>query len=81
MTSEPFLRITFTADDDAPFTVMFEPSGMTYEVSGGDSMLADVVDPVGNGLEIVHWKGGVSVWAPGAVITRDAHGGELRRLA
>ena len=26
---EPFLRIKLTADGDAPFTVMFEPSGMT----------------------------------------------------
>lgn len=77
---ERLLRIKLTADGDAPFTVMFEPSGMTYDLGGGQFMLADVVDPYANDLEIVHWQGGVSVWAPGAVITRDADGEELHRL-
>ena len=27
--SEPWLRIHLLADEDAPFTVMFEPTGMT----------------------------------------------------
>ncbi|AUN42423.1 hypothetical protein ASU32_22360 [Tsukamurella tyrosinosolvens] len=77
---EPFLRIKLMADGDAPFTVMFEPSGMTYDFSGGQFMVADVVEPRGNELEIAHWQGGVSVWAPGGVITRDADGQELHRL-
>lgn len=77
---EPFLRIKLTADGDAPFTVMFEPSGMTYDLGGGQYMLADVVDPFSNELEIANWHGGVSIWAPGPVITRDADGKELHRL-
>lgn len=77
---EPFLRIKLTADGDAPFTVMFEPSGMTYELDAGQFMRADAVDPFSNEIEIVNWRGGISVWAPGAVITRDAEGGELDRL-
>lgn len=77
---EPFLRIKLTAEGTAPFTVMFEPSGMTYDLDGGQHMLADVVDPFGIELELANWRGGVSIWAPGRVITRDADGAELDRL-
>ncbi|CAM3583725.1 hypothetical protein ACXYTP_04035 [Tsukamurella ocularis] len=78
--SEAFLRIKLTADDGAPFTVMFEPSGMTYDLDGGGFMFADVVDPFSNVFELVNWQGGVSIWASGVVITRDADGKELHRL-
>ncbi len=80
MTDQSFLRIKLTADGRAPFTAMFEPSGMTYELAGEEFMFADVIDPFGRELEIVNWPGGISVWAPGAVITRDADGNELDRL-
>jgi len=78
--SEAFLRIKLTADDGAPFTVKFEPSGMTYDLDGGGFMFAYVVDPFSNEFELENWQGGVSIWAPGAVITRDADGRELHRL-
>lgn len=77
---QPFMRIKLTADSDAPFTVMFEPSGMAYQLDGGEFMFADVVGRSTDELEIVNWLGGVSVWAPGAVITRDAEGKEVHRL-
>lgn len=80
MTDEPFIRIKLTADGQAPFAAMFEPSGMAYELAGNEFMFADVVEPIGHDLEIVNWPGGISVWAPGAVITRDADGNELHRL-
>jgi hypothetical protein len=80
VSAERFMRIRLTADDAAPFTVMFEPSGMTYQLAGGEGMFADVLDPFSSELEVVNWAGGISVWAPGAVITRDAEGNELDRL-
>lgn len=80
MTPETFLRIKLTADEEAPFTAMFEPSGMTYELGPGEAMYADVLGQFTSELEIVNWRGGMSIWAPGAVITRDAEGKELHRL-
>ncbi len=74
------MRIKLTADGDAPFTAMFEPSGMTYHLAAGEFMFADVLSQFTSELEIVNWQGGISVWAPGAVITRDADGRELDRL-
>jgi hypothetical protein len=78
--TEPWLSIEVSADTDAPFTAMFEPSGMTYELRGDDRMFADVHVPNGHVLRIVNWQGGISVWAPGEVVTRDAEGVELHRL-
>jgi hypothetical protein len=77
---EPTLRIVVEADADAPFTVMFEPSGMTYEIEAGQRMLADVFAPVDREIRIIHWTGGISVWPTGSVTTRDADGHELHRL-
>ena len=74
---QPFMRIKLTADGNAPFTVMFEPSGMTYELAAGEGMFADVIEPFTRELEVVNWQGGISIWAPGAVVTRDADGREL----
>ncbi|WP_083448679.1 hypothetical protein [Actinoplanes rectilineatus] len=74
------LRIKLTADGDAPFTVMFEPLGMTYELGGGEHMFAEVQSMEMAEMEIVHWKGGVSVWPPGPVRTFDADGNLLDEL-
>ena len=74
------LTIKLVADAGAPFVVMFEPSGMTYDLAGGEYMYAEVVDSSEHQLEIVNWFGGISVWASGALITLDADGNELHRL-
>ena len=78
--TDPKLRIKLTADGDAPFTAMFEPSGMTYELAAGEHMTAEVHEFHSDEIEIVHWDGGVSVWAPGSVTTFDAGGTKLHDL-
>ena len=75
-----WLRIELAADQDAPLTVMFEPTGMSYEVAAGDRMYADVEQPVDAKMRVINWKGGLTIWAPGPVVTRDAQGIELHRL-
>ncbi|GAA1541816.1 hypothetical protein GCM10009827_071630 [Dactylosporangium maewongense] len=73
--------IKVEADHDAPFTVMFEPTGMTYDLVGGQSMTAVVEDAsADNEVRIVNWDGGVSIWPPGNVVTYDADGNELHFL-
>ncbi len=81
-------RVEIEGDENAPFTVMFEPTGMTYAIAGGDRMFADILAPILNDpdsgapiIHIVNWRGGVSIWAPGAVVTRDANGLELHTLS
>lgn len=61
---DPFTRIMLTADGDAPFTAMFEPSGMTYQLAAGEFMFADVLSQFTSELEIVNWQGGFSIWVP-----------------
>ena len=78
--TDPWLRIEVEADDDAPFTAMFEPTGMTYDLAGGERMFADVSQENARIIRIVNWSGGISIWAPGPVITRDSQGVELHRL-
>jgi hypothetical protein len=78
--SDMWLRIEVLADDDAPFVAMFEPTGMTYDIGAGQKMFADVSQMVVPEMRIINWKGGISIWAPGSVITRDAEGNELHRL-
>jgi hypothetical protein len=78
--NESWLRIELEADEDAPFTVMFEPTGMTYDLAAGQRISADVLHRVTRDIRIVNWTGGISVWAPGPVITRDADGNELHHL-
>jgi hypothetical protein len=78
--AEPWLRINILADEDAPFVVMFEPTGMTYDLKAGDKMSADISQLIVAELQIIHWKGGISIWAPGPIITRDVDGNELHRL-
>lgn len=43
-------------------------------------MFAGVLAPDTNEFVIENWKGGISMWAPGGVITRSADGTELNRL-
>ena len=77
---EPFLRMKFTANDDAPFIVMFEPSGMTYDLAASEHMFAEVPSAHANEMEIVYWQGGISIWAPGSVVTYDADNNQLHEL-
>jgi len=74
------LRIKLTADENAPFTVMFEPSGMSYELGPSEHMYAEVQSIEAREMEIVHWKGGVSVWPPGPIHTLDSAGNRLHEL-
>jgi hypothetical protein len=78
---DPWLRIKVEADAGAePLVAMFEPSGMTYDVAPGEHMFADVAEPVTNDIQIISWTGGISIWAPGSVVTPDSDGAELHRL-
>jgi hypothetical protein len=74
------LRIEVIADTGAPFVVMFEPTGMTYELAGGERMFADVTEVIINRIEVANIAGGISITAPGPVTTRDSDGKELHRL-
>lgn len=76
----PAWRIEVEANHDAPFTVMFEPTGMTYELAGGEKMFADVARPHAAAIHIINWNGGISIWPPGSAITRDRNEVELHRL-
>ncbi|MDT4944148.1 MAG: hypothetical protein QOH14_881, partial [Pseudonocardiales bacterium] len=49
-------------------------------VDAGQRMFADVSHVVLPEIRIVYWKGGISIWAPGPVVTRDGDGNELHRL-
>jgi hypothetical protein len=80
MMPDQHLRIKITADGEVDFTVMFEPSGMTYALRRSEHMFADIPTIDVAEMEIVCWKGGISIWAPGAVITLDSSGTELHRL-
>lgn len=80
MTEDSQLRIVLKATEGAPFKVMFEPTGMTYDLEPGDQVSADVVVPGSGTFEIISWPGGLSVWPPGSVVTRDAAGNELHHL-
>ena len=75
-----WLRIEVVADGDAPFIAMFEPTGMTYSLAGGERMFADVYEVVNAEIVIANIKGGISISAPGPVVTRDTDGNELHRL-
>ena len=85
--NSPWLRIESLADEGAPFVAMFEPTGMTYNLAGGERMFADISGaalledtsrmPI---FRVVNWEGGISIWAPGSVITRDAESHKLHEL-
>lgn len=38
---------------------------MTYNLGGGERMLADVSEAAFHDLRIIYWNGGISFWAPG----------------
>jgi hypothetical protein len=79
--SEKKIRIKVTADEAVSFTVMFEPTGMTYELGPSEFMYAEVSEVDLEEMEIVQWEGGISIWPPGSMITTyDAEGVELHRL-
>jgi hypothetical protein len=59
---------------------MFEPSGMSYHLAPGAVMYSDISDGEPTEMEIIHWNGGISIWPPGPVMTRDADGKELHQL-
>lgn len=72
--------IKIKADSSSSFTVMFEPSGMPYELGPSEVMYARIEDFQAREMEIVYWEGGISVWPPGPVITLDSEGNELNQL-
>ena len=83
----PWLRIEIVADDETPFIAMFEPTGMTYNLAGGERMFVDVEEPTflqpGSEVPIFRvepWAGGISFSPPASVVTRDAEGNELHWL-
>lgn len=74
------LRIKLAADERTSFTVMFEPSGMSYDLGPSEHMYAEVRSIEVHEMEIVYWGGGISVWAPGPVLTLDSDGQRLHEL-
>jgi hypothetical protein len=74
------LRIKLIADERASFTVMFEPTGMTYELGPSEHMYAEVQSVELDEMQIVYWEGGVSVWPPGPILTLDSAGERLHEL-
>ncbi|MFI2612516.1 hypothetical protein [Kitasatospora sp. NPDC018619] len=73
-------RIKISADERSSFTVMFEPSGMSYELSPSEVVYANLEGDLAEEIEIFYWPGGISIWPPGQVVIRDAEGRELHRL-
>lgn len=61
-------------------TVMFEPSGMTYELHPDEFLIAELVERTGGLTEVVAWSGGVSVWPAGPVRIRNSSGVVLHEL-
>jgi hypothetical protein len=59
---------------------MFEPSGMSYDLGPSECMYAEVQSVELDEMEIVYWDGGISVWAPGPILTLDSTGGRLHEL-
>ena len=78
--TESNFRIKITADEGVSFTVMFEPSGMAYELDSSEVMFAEFKRAEQEEMEIVYWRGGISIWPPGPVTTFDSTGNELHRL-
>ncbi|MFD9307742.1 hypothetical protein ACFWCB_34540 [Streptomyces sp. NPDC060048] len=78
--SDAKFRIKIKAADGSPFTVMFEPTGMTYDLEADQVMFAEVQEDVSTEIEIVYWGDGISVWPQGPVTTYDADGNELHEL-
>jgi hypothetical protein len=78
--AERCLRIEVVADHDSPFTVMFEPTGMTYDLAGAQRMFAEVEELVIDEIVIVNIAGGISITASGPVQTRDGDGKILQQL-
>lgn len=74
------LRLLFTGNPDDPYTVMIEPWGMTYALTGSDSMFVDLSLDEGELPEIVAWPGGVSVYVAGRAVTRDSTGALLHEF-
>ncbi|MEV0036879.1 hypothetical protein [Streptomyces sp. NPDC050804] len=68
------------ADAGSSLAVMFEPSGMLYELGPSEVMFARLDDPESEEMEIVYWEGGISLSPPGPVTTLDATGRELHQL-
>ncbi|WP_327234444.1 hypothetical protein OG349_11040 [Streptomyces sp. NBC_01317] len=73
-------RIKISADERSSLTVMFEPSGMSYELSRSEVIFASLEGDLAEEMEIVYWPGGISIWPPGPVVISDVEGRELHRL-
>lgn len=79
MTSQS-LRVKFQADDDASFTLMIEPWGMTYDLVGSEAMFVELDAEATGDVELVYWAGGVSICGPGRVRTLDSTGSLLHEF-
>lgn len=73
-------RIRIEANEDTSFTVMFEPSGMPYNLGPSQYMYAEIPSLELNELTIVQWNGGISIEPPGPVTTFDSDGSKLHDL-
>ena len=74
------MRLMVTANAESPYTLMIEPWGMTYELTGTGQMFVDMEVPMGDQPELVAWPGGFSIFACGRAATRDAGGRVLHEF-
>lgn len=73
-------RVKIGSDGVSGFILMVEPLGIDYRLEAGEFMSFEfsVSDP--DGMEIIYWEGGVSVWLYGDVIVFDRNEVEIDRL-
>ncbi|MCO7238918.1 hypothetical protein [Aeromicrobium sp. CnD17-E] len=74
------IRVRFQADDGAPFTLMIEPWGMTYDLVGSEAMFVELDAGATDDVELVYWAGGVSICGPGRARTFDSTGSLLHEF-
>jgi hypothetical protein len=58
-----------TANADDPYTLMIEPWGMTYELSGSEHIYFDLELSAEQCPELVAWPGGYSIFVAGRAVT------------
>lgn len=68
------VTLLVTANADDPYTLMIEPWGMTYELSGQERIYVDLESSAEQCPELVAWPGGFSIFVAGRAVTRDSAG-------
>ncbi|MEU1984540.1 hypothetical protein [Nocardia sp. NPDC019395] len=80
MTMGERFELRIEANDDAPFTAMFEPLGMTIDIAAGDWITVKLDCEKLEELRIFNWNGGISIEIPTMGTAYDKSGNEISRL-